>query len=289
MTVKKTSGQVVIILLLIMLVALSAILSLSQRALNNVTSSTQNEQSSRAFSAAEAGIQRAIQLCTPGQACTVPSVAPFQNQASTNLSISNPLPPAGTALEYPPREKEDIIQFWFADPSSNNNPPPTIYTANSLNLYFGAKDPVSTNKPAIEFNVISWNGSNYISTKFYFDSDSTRSGSSGNGFTAAASVAGSNCNNTSVTNASSTVYYCKVVVTGLPSNLILARARILYSNTAQNVAIEPTSGSLPPQASIYTSQGSSGLSQKTVKVFRIVNVTPFLFDYSIFSAGAIVK
>ena len=57
LTAHSQSGQIVIILLLLMLVILSIGLAVTQRTITNVSTSSQTEQSSRAFSAAEAGLE----------------------------------------------------------------------------------------------------------------------------------------------------------------------------------------------------------------------------------------
>ena len=57
----KESGQIIIVLLLMMLVGLSIGLVVTQRSVTDVSVSTQSEQSQRAFSAAEAGIEKVRQ------------------------------------------------------------------------------------------------------------------------------------------------------------------------------------------------------------------------------------
>src|SRR4051794_3885316 len=57
---KKQSGQVVIILLLIMLVGLIVAITITQRSVNDLAVSSQTESATRAFSAAEAGLEKAI-------------------------------------------------------------------------------------------------------------------------------------------------------------------------------------------------------------------------------------
>lgn len=54
---KRKSGQILILVLLIVVVALSVGLSVASRNITNLRSSTQTEQSQRAFSAAEGGVE----------------------------------------------------------------------------------------------------------------------------------------------------------------------------------------------------------------------------------------
>ena len=57
-------GQALLIVLLVMTVALTVGLSVATRTIVNVRITTQEEQSQRAFSAAEAGIEETLRTCT---------------------------------------------------------------------------------------------------------------------------------------------------------------------------------------------------------------------------------
>ncbi|RJP46034.1 MAG: hypothetical protein C4584_02350 [Armatimonadetes bacterium] len=75
---------------------------------------------------------------------------------------------------------------------------------------------------------------------------------------------------------------------------ILIRARILFSNSSQPIAVEPydkggSNSSLPFQAQVYRSTGSAGNTQRVIQVFRQDAVVPHFFDYVLFSAGDLEK
>ena len=53
-------GQIILVLVLVITVALAIGISVVQRSLSDISTSTKVEESSRAFSAAEAGIERAL-------------------------------------------------------------------------------------------------------------------------------------------------------------------------------------------------------------------------------------
>ncbi len=57
MKTAKKSGQILILVLLIVVVALAVGLSVASRNITNLRSSTQTEQSQRAFTAAEGGVE----------------------------------------------------------------------------------------------------------------------------------------------------------------------------------------------------------------------------------------
>lgn len=260
----RQSGQTILILILVLTVGLAIGISVVQRSLSDISTSSKVEQSSRAFSAAEAGIERALSGGSIGNL----SVG---DNSKVSVSDSGNLPLPNKALEYPPISKEEMAQFWLSPSYANSN----------FNIYFGKTDTPLSDKPALEITVITSSGGNYSSAKYFFDSNSTRTSS--NGFTACSS--GSVVTND---NTMPTAFLCKVSVSysGTP---ILARARILYSNISQPVALEPTSGSLPQQAHIYTAIGTASDTQRKIQVFRLDKVAPFYFDYALFSVGAVSK
>ncbi len=281
------SGQVVIILLLTMLVALAISLAVTQRSVTDVSLSTQSEQSSRAFSAAEAGVERAIQTNSTTDQIDL------GNQSSAKVTTSDFLPRAHQALEYPPVGKESYAQFWLADPATlkpyypNNTP---IY------LYFGNEDLISNlsspETPAVEINLIATNGSSYNSLRYYFDPVASRR--TDNGFSDPGCSSAPLAINTSSSPDASLAdrrFRCRVTIT-IPSGIypFLMRVRVLYSANSQKIALAPDpTKSIPPQITIVTSTGTSGQSQKTLQVFRQKYYLPPFLDYAIFSAGDLGK
>ena len=297
----RQKGQIVIILLLITLVALSVGLAITQRTLTNLTTSTQNEQASRAFSAADAGIERAIQASENDpnfSSLSTFDVGPDSKASVTRVILPNP----NQALEYPPLGKETIAQFWLINPDNFND---AAFLNNEVDIYFGKFDvlPGSTDAPALEINavILDISTNSYLSSRYYIDSASStqQTGRSPeNGFT----LSNQNCNGNNLINTSSSKdassdrkFRCKhhlVLSTDSNKKPIILRIRILYSNLNHPIAVAPSpllSNSLPPQASIFKSTGISGQSQKTLQVFRLKYVVPNFFEFSIFSAGDIQK
>jgi hypothetical protein len=292
-------GQVVIVLLLLMLVVLSVGLAITQRSVTDVTTSSQTEQASRAFSAAEAGVEKAVQLDT-----SVPLTNLGNN--STTQVVSSGLVPSGTSqyypVEYPPIGRETTAQFWLTDPNSTG----LNYTQDTFNLYFG--NPGTSDKPALEVNVVlkstdSSGIDRYYTKKYFYDSDSSVE-RSGNNFTHLT------CTSSTIPTVLSlnSTFYCMQPVGPVmdPNNpsascntatcsLVMVRVRLLYSNENHKIAIGPCTGpgcagsKLPPQAQIYNSTGSSGQSQKQLLVFKVKDVVPPWFDFAIFSVNNIKK
>lgn len=278
-------GQVVLILILVMTVALAIGLSVIQRSLSDVATSTKVEQSSRAFSAAEAGLEQAIRLDD--------SVFGFDLDESSRVEgvTKNNVPDTAQALEYLPIGKEEIAQVWLADPTSLTFPSCDVgkicYPNSTLGIYYG-NYPTTTDIPAIEITVIYQDTSNlYKAQKYYYDSQAR-----GNDFTAPTCPSDLIRTSLSPTVDKRFMCFASINTASIPniSKLILLRARLLYSSSSHSFAVKPATGlSLPIQARLFTSTGSSGETQRIVQILRLDRVVPFYFDYAIFSVGKIEK
>ena len=302
----KEKGQVILLLILVMTVALAIGLSIVQKSLVDVSTSSKVEQSSRAFSAAEAGVEKALQNNGNTVAVSLDNNSTIKQVDDTKfpkLNSGNQQEP----LEYPPIAKEDIAQVWLSDPAAalpvcdwpNSmipKPiiPPVCYRQQGLDVYWG--DPAASDKAALEVTLIYYGKDaagdlpKYRSHKWYLDSVSNR----GNGFDV------TNCTGNNQLKAN---YFCKstldltnFIPAKFNNELMLIRARLLYNSTSQPFAVQPpgnyTCGSdcsLPSQAREIISTGTSGNTQRKVKLFQEFNVVPSYFDYAIFSAGGITK
>src|SRR3989344_3215898 len=143
---QNQKGQVLLILILVMTVGLTIGLSVVQRSLTGVSTASKLEQSSRALSAAEAGIERALNSGPTGS----PTTVNFTENSSGSTTIdSGKIPTHEQALEYPPLAKEDIAQFWLADPNPTLNLP-TYYNNNSIIVYWGKPGLPDVDKAALE-------------------------------------------------------------------------------------------------------------------------------------------
>ena len=283
-------GQVVLILVLVMTVALAIGISVIQRSLSDVSTATKVEQSSRAFSAAEAGIEKALKGDPSGV------IFPENNSSATldENSLIPAVPPAGTRqdpLEYPPLAKEETAHVWLADFTSLNNPPALFYKQTSLDIYWG--DPnASSDKAALALSLVYYDSSGkYVSRKWYLD-QITRTPA--NNFDIVPSCTGYTIG--------SNTYQCKKTLgdsTGfnnnvLPANLMLIRARLLYNTANQPFAVQAvgtcgTECSIPSQVRKLISKGISGQTQRKVQLFQVLKVVPSYFDYAIFSTAEINK
>lgn len=286
MNMNNEKGQIILTLILVMSVALAIGLSVVQKSLVDVSTSTKVEQSSRAFSAAEAGIEKAL----GGD----PSGVNFSDIGSKTTAVSDTglipcIPgatdcsPAGSRqdpLEYPPIAKEDVVQVWLADYQSDTNPPRIGYSQSTLDVYWGNS---ATDRAALELTLVYHNVTQYVSRKWYLDQIVR---SPVNNFEQVTTCSGYTLGPNS--------YQCKETIDSLPSGLMLLRARLLYNTTSQPLAVQAvgTCGqdcSIPPQARNITSTGAAGETQRKIQLFQVNKVAPPYFDYAIFSAGEITK
>lgn len=320
----RQRGQIIVILLLIILVSLTVGLAIVQNSLTDLSTSTKVDQSSRAFAAAEAGLESALANLNPPNNIPIGNLG---NNASANVIIAKDLPVSpNLTLEYPPLTKADFAQFWFQDPVTSTNA--RDYKKSRFLVYFGSCSTSSncnfsaSEEPAIEVNVLVKELSgNYYTIRRFYDPLINRT-STTNNFTKINGQIGT-CSNSGVTASTNfspppSRFYCQVVVdlrtppasdpnsqyknhfTDVP---ILARVRILYStNNAQKVALGPvnpcslpciypalSNQNLPPQASMYTSKGTSGDAVRQLRIFKEQDVVPFFFDFAIYSEGMITK
>lgn len=278
---RRQAGQIILILILVMTVALAIGLSVIQRSLSDISTSTKLEQSSRAFSAAEAGIENKLK----GGSGSVN----FENIGSTALVSGGDLGPAEAAagsqqvpLEFPPLSREETAHVWLADYSFLSNPPPNFYRQNTLEVYWGNS---IDDKAALELTLVFYNGG-YATRKWYLDHNITRNPD--NRFEKVA------CNGSAL---GSNQYQCIKELNFTPqetAGLMLIRARLLYNSKSQPFAVRATgvcgrNCSLPPQSKIIVSTGTAGETQRKLQLFQQNRVVPPYFDYGIFSAGEIRK
>lgn len=301
---RQQKGQIAIIGLLVMVTVLAIALSVVGRSTSEVATSSKSEESSRALSAAEGGIEKALSALQSSSPGTIFNQTMSFAGSNTTADVNSfSLPASGLALSYPNITKSDFAQFWLADPVSLAS----SYTQQTFTVFFGLANSgltdlgLSSNyysgnpgeKPGLEIRVISYNGTGYESEAYLLDSNNTRIGS--NQFKLAS------CSNGGTTIAvnrlgDSKNFYCKYTVSlsyGHPTGShypVMIRARVLYSSLAHPVAIQPASGySLPQQANIVESTGTIANVQRKIQVFQQKNVLPLFMDFALFSGGVLEK
>ncbi len=265
-----------ILVVLTMIVALTVGLSLAARTLVNLRLSKQNEESQRAFQAAEAGVEQIIQS---GSESSADNLA---NNSSYSTSVSYPL---GTDFMLNGGElvDQDVgIDIWlssYPDFSNATSGTLTIYWGTSPNQVDCTK-PVggtgSTVKSAIEVVVLSGNLKLPKMDKYFFEangcSNRIQSTPSRLGVTSAVGAQPSFTNITFINKAN--------VDYSTTSGII---ARVIPIFNASKIGIHSTA-SLPKQGTIVTSTGTSGQTARKVSYFASYPQIPLeIFPYTLIS------
>lgn len=256
-------GQILLISLLVLTVALTVGLSVSVRTITTNRMATAADSSQRAFSAAEAGIERAL---TAGNDFSIVKLSNNSSFSTTRSTVSGDefLANNGGFIF-----KDDSVDVWLSDYPDYISP----WTGN-LSIYWGDSGDVCVDIPesansmaALEIVLISGTKVSPVITHYAFDPCSTgRRGYNNFGSVLGGGiVAGRNFPNSATISVNS----------GL-----LARVIPLYAGTL--IGVRGTG--LPPQGTVITSVGSSGGTQRKIVSFRSYPKAPIeMYPFLIFS------
>jgi Tfp pilus assembly protein PilX len=267
---KYERGQVLLIVVLVMMVVLVIVFSLASRTITEVRLGTEQETSQRAFSAAEAGIEKALQEST-GASGSFDNDATYQTTiaaiSGVNLLLNNGNPIL----------KNDIGDVWLSTYPGYTNP----WIGTVLTVYWGAaSDVCSTNAAtntmaALEILVITGTKANPSVTHYPVDPCSARAAA--NRFEAIGAGGG--------TVEGKQFAFRKTI--NITSG-ILMRIVPLYSSTIIGIrgcnAVGGACTSLPSQGKLITSVGTSDTTQrKIVGIVENPKIPMQFFPYIIFA------
>lgn len=249
-----------LVVTLTMIVALTVGLSVVSRTITNLRISRQNEESGRAFQAAEAGIEQSLQSGGGSASLEFSNNSKYTTTAS-DLSGTSFLLNGGELID------QDVgLDIWlsnypdYSSPISGNI---TIYWSTSNQI---TCDPTGENnvRSALEVNILSGSLSNPSFEKHVLDSCSRISGSDTPG-------SGATINNVVFD------YGATIPV----SNGLIMKAVPIYNST--KIAVS-SSVSLPTQGTLIESVGESGETVRKVQYFSSHPQIPLeIFPYSIIS------
>lgn len=276
---KSQAGQAVLIVLLSLSVVLIIVLYILSRSVTDISLSTKEENSMRAFSAAEAGIERALVIGSSISETTIGD-ATF-TAGVTNFGTSQ------NALVYPISLKSgEITNFWFSRPAE------TAFTGSSAKICWGtAGTSASTSEtPAVEVSVYYLTGGTYRVARTVLDPNTGRTAT--NSFSTASA---SSCTVSGETFAfQSTVDFATLGIASYatPDVLQYMTVKLLYNTaTPHKVGIDVSaSGSvLPSQGIKVNSSGTFGDSNRSIEVYQLHPVAPSVFMNAVYSANGITK
>lgn len=277
------SGQVVLITLLVLTIATTIALSLIARTTTDTALTNQTQESSQAFSAAEAGIEEALKTGV-GTAGSVTLVgAPNTTYAVTVATIGGATGPFSFSKKTLDGTTETL---WLVPHSASSPFLPVIspfYTAPTIDVCWSSGSP----SPAMAVTVLYKANSDgsYRVAKAAFDPDATRTPN--NNFASPASLTGG-CGDT-VTQYKETLNFSSMFsINPVSDTLIALRLRPVYNDT--NIVVNaPSPFVVPQQGNRIESTGSTTDTNRKIVVYQQYRAPSTAFDAALYSENSIVQ
>jgi type II secretory pathway pseudopilin PulG len=295
--IKNQSGQAILIVLLIMAVILTIALSLVSRSVTDITITEKEEEAARAYSAAEAGVERALQ--TGGNIPTTTLAGDtFKADVSSLAKASREflIPLLLSSGETTP--------VWFVSHDTSGNLVCTntdiCFTGSSIKACWGESgtSSTSTTTPAIEVTILYTTVSGDYSTarvaRAVFDPYVARPDNNNfvKGSDGACTIEGKQMAFSKNIDLNSLGVTLRSAVNDAKGPQI-ARLRLVYNtDKAHSVGLSITSaaGNFPQQGNKVESSGTAGQATRKVQVYQLYPDLPPVFDYGLFSGtGGISK
>jgi Tfp pilus assembly protein PilX len=283
---ERESGQMLLITLLILAVATTIALSLIGRTTIDTKMTVQVEDSSRAFSAAEAGIENALKQMG------VPAPQTFSGSQATYEVTQSILGESGWYAPSQPTSKGDTETIWLVDHDPTTHEPllnNKVYLANDIKVcWHDSTSGSDALTPAVVGTLYYKDGSDYKTAKFALDKNAAGR-LPANNFD---SVLGTdNCGDTDSSHAINTSKIINLYSDlGLPgtANPIMLRLRLLYATSA-NFAVAGVG--LPTQGFKFEScgyaAGPSGTSgsrvTRCITAYQQYKAPLGIFDYAVYA------
>jgi len=281
----KNSGQVALIILAVMAAALTMGLSLSKRVLTDVQITQQEKESTKAFSAAESGIEEALRVLREGEdAGSIDTALLETNLGVDRITIHSTDMGGSDTFLYPSDVAAgDWAVIWLRNHTPDGEfDPASGYSGTELTICW-------QDEAAVEALYFYESGGSYGVDRFAFDSNVDRRNNTGgdqsgdgNHFSQP-DVTGTGC---SAIDADLDMGHTIDLSSGTPLFILL---RPFYANSQFGVA---GTENLPVQGYEIVSTGEINLNEeekvsRRIRVFRNWGVpAPFLFN-SVFSGGGI--
>jgi hypothetical protein len=290
MTRNRESGQALVLVLLSLSVVLTLVLFILARSVTDVAVSSRQEESVRAFSAAEAGIERSL-VTGNAYAGAIDIGRSSYTTSVTDFALGE------SVVNFPsPISSGDIVTTWFVahDPSTGNlvcNLDQTCFTGSSMDVCWGNSDILATNEhaPAIEVSIYYESTPGNLATikigRVAIDPNTGRRES--NSF---ASDDGGTCEIAGQTyqfqkNISFASLGIPAGSYGVENGLQLAQIRMLYNDIPQKVGVNVTGGRLPSQGQKIDSSGVAGSSNRRVVMYQGWAESPFASNSLLVPSG----
>lgn len=264
---KKQGGQIVLITLLVLTVAITLVLAFIGRTTTNTAITSQLEDSARAFNAAEAGIESALKS-------GINSAEVLSGGANFSVTVTNIGGLVGT-FEFPKQTStENTETLWLVEHAADGSlDESSAFRTNLVNVCWSQESTV----PALSTTVVyKRSGAYYVARGAYDALTESRK----NNFTLPTST-GIGCGKTNVY-VKSINFSTDFGINVATDTLLMLRIQPFYAAT--NISFDPILGTLPLQAKRIESTGTvdSGTTRKIV-VYQQYNYAPSLFDAVLYS------
>jgi len=291
---EKQAGQALLLVLLSMAVVLTIVLSILSRTITDISITSREEEALRAFSAAEAGVERALIVGT--------NTGDFGSDSSFTATVTN-FGYQQSEYVYPEKllsGESGII--WFVDHNEDTGEltcdTNECFVGSIMNICWGAAGTASSSNttPAIEVSVFyAETPGDYSTVRIARDTlDPNASRRAANNFSApdagTCTVSGTDFQFQKTVN---------LATLGIPAGsysnqngLQFAKVRILYNtDMAHELGVNVTASGddLPSQGIMIESVGIAGESNRRIEVSQTFGELPPIFDSVLFSPGGIVK
>jgi type II secretory pathway pseudopilin PulG len=299
----RSSGQALFLVLLLIAVVLTIVLSSLSRSVTEVTVTSRREESLRAFSAAEAGVERAL-------VTGVSEVdAPLPNESTYTTTVSG-IAENNTIYNIPDEFLSgDTGVVWFVeyDPATGDISCPPLgdcFTGNGMEVCWGepGTDAGSDVTPAIEVTVFyddsaakkAINQEDFVGVKVVRDTYDPHSVRTLSNFFNIANNGTCDLAGTSYQFSSGFINFDDLGVpcTGDAGCLLQTWIRILYNTSTKHkmgITVAASGGTLPAQGKKVESTGVAGSSTIELEVYQTFGELPPVFNSVIFSPPGLVQ
>lgn len=281
------SGQILVLVLLVILVGVTVGLSIASRTLSNLKNTAELDQSNRAFSAAEAGIERALSaLQADPQACDAPSSCAADFEGISADVVVSTVGGNDRAFGINALAKDDVIQANLDG-----------YSGRYLTLYWGLtgdRDDCVNLSAAAVVSVVYEHSGQYGLGKAALDECLAGGRNPGNGFTRTGIQLPPASEKVTIQDGSQQDGFAYKYTLDLqpgqsliPSGatIKMVRVRLMYNGPKPIALVPQTSHNLPNQGQQITSTAEVGGTQRTVKVLKTTPALPAIFDYALFNGS----
>lgn len=280
---KSNSGQSLLVILLVMAVILTIGLAVVSYSITDIKISQQEEESARAFSAAEAGIEEALKLSPSSDDEFPVTVGDITAKVKPQAQGGGPKFDFGES-KFPSGE---LANVWLIGHTEEGALNPAVYFPynGQIKICWGENTTLGSSTPALELALVYQQGGEYKVVRQGYDPVNGRTV----GFDESLDKDGGNC-------ASGLAFSKDISLDGGVFNLTangkpyLLRLKLLYNSELQPIAVQANSN-LPEQGKCYESAATvqvSGITRK-IRQCQFFQAPPEIFDYVLFSTSDLVK